>query len=84
MLATCNLYIIFFLIKTFNDEVLKNVSGQQWPRTSCGSMQEIKIPVPLLAEQQKLVVEIEAQIAVNQTIINEAATQKQAIMKKYL
>ena len=47
----------------------------------------LKSYLEILAELQKLVAEIEAieaQIAANQQDINEAAAQKQAIMKKYL
>ena len=55
--------------------------------TPC-NIRRIKTPVPpLLPEKQQLVakiVAIEAQIAVNQQIINEAAAQKQAVMKTYL
>ena len=80
-------YAHYFLTQSFNEEVLQGVSGQQLPRTSWGNMQEIKIPVPPLLEQQKLVSaieQIEKQIADNQLIINQSAAQKQAVMKKYL
>jgi type I restriction enzyme M protein len=80
-------YVHYFPLKTFNDEVLEGVSGQQLPRTSWTNMQEIKIPVPQLEIQQQLVAEIEQiekQISDNQAIINESSAKKQAIMKAYL
>ncbi|WML92219.1 N-6 DNA methylase [Thiothrix lacustris] len=50
----------YFSSKDFNDEVLKSVSGVQLPRTSWSSMAQIKIPVPPMEVQQKIVQECEA------------------------
>ena len=49
--------------------------------------ENIKIPVPPISEQQKIVEEIailEAQIATAQNIIENAPAQKAAILKKWL
>lgn len=80
-------YAYYFLSKQFNNEVLKGVSGQQLPRTSWNYMQMIKIPVPDLATQQKLVSEIEVvekQIDDAQKVIDGAANRKAAVLRKYL
>lgn len=50
-------------------------------------LEEFKIPVPPLAEQEKIVEQIEAleaQIAQAQKVIDDAPQQKQAILQKYL
>lgn len=50
-------------------------------------MKNIKVPVPSMAEQKKFVAKVEAlekQIADAQTVINAAASRKQAVMQKYL
>ena len=82
------LYSIFAVgTGAVNQQVLKTVSGQQLPRTSWDKMQDIKIPVPPLAIQSQLVAEIaqlEQQIATHHSTISQAASFKQAVMKKYL
>ncbi|MCB1659774.1 MAG: restriction endonuclease subunit S [Pseudomonadales bacterium] len=80
-------YSYYMRTETFNQAVLQTVSGQQLPRTSWGAMQDIKIPVPPLAEQAALVAQIEAieaKITEAQRIIDNAPAQKQAILKQYL
>jgi type I restriction-modification system DNA methylase subunit/restriction endonuclease S subunit len=80
-------YAHYFLTTTFNEQVLKTVSGQQLPRTSWTDMREIKIPVPPLEMQEKIVSEIEKlelQIAENQLIIEGAKAKKEEVLKKYL
>lgn len=50
-------------------------------------LKPIKVPVPPLADQQKLVAEVEAQertIASAQAVIAAAPAKKQAIMQRYL
>ncbi|MDD5215835.1 MAG: restriction endonuclease subunit S [Methylococcales bacterium] len=80
-------YAYYFLSKQFNDEVLQGVSGQQLPRTSWSYMQMIKIPVPDLETQQKVVSEIEMfekQIDDAQKVIDGAASRKAAVLRKFL
>jgi restriction endonuclease S subunit len=84
---TAKYYAHYFLTSIFNEEVLKTVSGQQLPRTSWTDMQELKIPVPPLEIQEKLVSEIEileTQIITKELVIKKSADEKQAILKKYL
>ena len=50
-------------------------------------MQNIKVPVPSLAEQQKFVAKVEAlkkQIAEARAVIDAAPARKTAVMKEYL
>jgi len=50
-------------------------------------LEDFKIPVPSVEKQKELVTKIQVQeTAINaaQAIINEAASKKQAILKKYL
>ena len=57
------------------------------PKLSQVNMNRIMIPVPPLAEQEKIVQQIEileTQIAQAQKIIDDAPQQKQAILQKYL
>ena len=80
-------YSHYFLTKEFNNEVLKNISGQQLPRASWERIQVIKVPVPPLEIQQQLVAEIttlETKIQAAQATIDNAAELKQAVMRKYL
>ena len=84
---TPKFYANYFLTSIFNEEILKTVSGQQLPRTSWGSMQIIKIPVPPLEIQQKLVAEIElleTKITTAQSVLTNAAARKSAVLKAYL
>ena len=80
-------YSHYLLTTTFNEQVLKTVSGQQLPRTSWTDLQEIKIPVPPLSTQETLVLEIEKlelQITENQGLINGAKAKKEEVLKRYL
>ena len=57
------------------------------PKLSQVNMNRIMIPVPPLAEQERIVQQIEileTQIAQAQKIIDAAPQQKQAILQKYL
>lgn len=63
------------------------ITGMAQPKLSQNNLNRIKIPVPDLATQQQLIIEIEAHeisIIAAQKIIDEAATKKQAILKQYL
>lgn len=80
-------YRYYLLSKTFNDQVLSTVTGQQLPRTSWSKIESIKVSLPPLEVQRQLVNQIEvleAEIAAAQAIIAAAPAQKQAILHKYL
>ena len=67
------------------EKMAKGSSGQI--ELSLPIIEDIKIPVPPIAEQKKLVGEIEKLeqiIKFNQAIIDSSLTKKKAIMKKYL
>ena len=78
-------YVHYFLSNEFNKKVLKGVKGQQLPRTSWKFFSFIKVPYPNdLTTQQQLITEIavqEAIITAAQKIIDEAASNKQAIFE---
>lgn len=69
-------------------EAEQNMTGSSGHRRVPAKFYEnIKIPVPPLSEQEKLVAEIEKLeeiVVLSQKIISEAGSQKQAILKKYL
>jgi type I restriction enzyme M protein len=82
-----------YLFALLNRDVIRkeaemNFTGSSGHRRVPASFYEnYKIPVPPLAVQEQLVSEIavlEAQIAHAETIIQESAAQKQAVMKRYL
>lgn len=80
-------YTRYFLSKSFNDAVMKTVSGQQLPRTSWRKMQAIKVPALETEDLSAVVAKVEAlekQIADAQAIIDTAPARKEAVMKKYL
>jgi restriction endonuclease S subunit len=82
-------YLQLILTAPKSKEQLLNMAGNGSTRESITKVQleNFKIPVPPLSEQQKLVSaieQIENQITDNQTIINQSSTQKQAVMKQYL
>ncbi len=57
------------------------------PGLNRNNVHNLKIPIPPLPIQQQLVKEIEileAQIATAQNVIDSAAAQKQAVLKKWL
>jgi len=59
-------YINIFRSATFNDKVMSQIKGAQLPRVGWSSFAGISIPLPPLATQQAIVVEIEAE----QTLVN--------------
>ena len=68
-------------------DLLEYITGMAQPKLSQVNMNRIMIPVPPLAEQEKIVQQIEAleaQIAQAQKVIDDAPQQKQAILQKYL
>ena len=85
--ALAKIYTHYLRSKSFNDEVLKTVSGQQLPRTSWNAMSQIAVPVFTEAQQETLLAQVEVAeqaIASAQATIAAAAAQKQAILQKYL
>ena len=68
-------------------DLLEYITGMAQPKLSQVNMNRIMIPVPPLAEQEKIVQQIEileTQIAQAQKIVDAAPQQKQAILQKYL
>lgn len=68
-------------------DISEYVTGQAQPKLNQQNLNNIKIPLPPLSEQQKIVSEIEkieAKIKVLETEISEIPKQKEAVLKKYL
>ena len=80
-------YKHYFLSETFNQKVLKTVSGQQLPRTSWNKINSFKVPVPSTTEQKTLktkIEKLEKKISKAKIIIESATEKKQKVMDKYL
>lgn len=63
------------------------ITGSAQPKLSQSNLNRIKIPLPPIETQETIIAEIEVleqTINENQTIINAASSQKQAIIKSYL
>jgi restriction endonuclease S subunit len=74
----------FYLNKT---DISEFITGQAQPKLNQQNLNKIKIPVPPLAEQQKIVSEIEkieTQIADLEQQLSKIPKQKEEILKKYL
>ena len=68
-------------------DISEYVTGQAQPKLNQQNLNNIKIPLPPLSEQQKIVSEIEKieeKIKVLETEISEIPKQKEAVLKKYL
>ena len=68
-------------------DISEYITGQAQPKLNQQNLNNIKIPLPPLSEQQKIVSEIEKieeKIKVLETEISEIPKQKEAILKKYL
>ncbi|EKT4490790.1 restriction endonuclease subunit S [Flavobacterium psychrophilum] len=68
-------------------DISEYVTGQAQPKLNQQNLNSIKIPLPPLSEQQKIVSEIEkieAKITTLETEIASIPKQKEAILKKYL
>jgi restriction endonuclease S subunit len=84
-----NTYLFALLNReTVRKEAEKNMTGSSGHRrVPVGFYESLRLPVPPLAAQRKLVATIEkleAQITASRQVIAEAATKKQEIMKQYL
>lgn len=79
---------IILVSKEYKEQLLKMAQGAvSREAITKVELEEFKIPVPPLAEQEKIVQQIEileTQIAQAQKIIDDAPQQKQAILQKYL
>lgn len=78
---------LYYVLKFKTKEIESLAGGMTYKEISKTQLGNYKIPVPPLPVQQKLVEEIEileAQIATAQNVIDNAAAQKQAILKKWL
>jgi len=76
---------IFYVLKGMYNEIIKDLS--QYDMLNLTMIRNIKIPVPSLSEQQKIVSEIEkieTQIAELEQKLAEIPKQKEFILKKYL
>ena len=82
-----------FLFGFLNRDVVRKEAEKQMTgasghrRVPISYYEDLQIPVPPLAEQQKIVAEIEtyeAKIATAKAVMNSAAAKKQAILDKYL
>ena len=82
--------MVYFAFQYSNDlmkQMEASKHGGSYPSINKDDIENFKIPVPPIAEQKKLVGEIEKleqEIKTNQTIIDISADQKKAIMNKYL
>ncbi|MXV82343.1 hypothetical protein F4Z98_03135, partial [Candidatus Poribacteria bacterium] len=78
-------YKYYFLSEGFNSEVIKTVSGQQFPRTSWEKINRILVPSLDIPQRLSVQVEqLEAKITQAQTVIDNATERKNAILAKYL
>lgn len=84
-----NIKYIFQTLKQdqFFKYVMQSAKGLKMPRGDKKSILEYKIPVPPLAEQQKIVAEIdryEQEIQKHKNTMQKSNAQKQEILTKYL
>lgn len=80
---------IFYMIRrdTFFDYVMEGKKGIKMPRGNKGDIMKYKIPMPHIDEQKRIVSQIEVlelEITKARTLIENAASEKQAILDKYL
>ena len=80
---------IFYMIRrdTFFDYVMEGKKGIKMPRGNKEDIMKYKIPMPHIDEQKRIVSQIEAlelEITKARTLIENAASEKQAILDKYL
>ncbi len=90
--ADANKYLpkyIFYMLRrdAFFDYVMEGKKGIKMPRGNKEDILKYRIPVPSVDEQKRIVLQIEAmEIEINnaRTTIENAASEKQAILDKYL
>lgn len=80
---------IFYMIRrdTFFDYVMEGKKGIKMPRGNKDDIMKYKIPMPHIDEQKRIVSQIEAlelEITKAHTLIENAASEKQTILDKYL
>ena len=78
---------MFYILKQEIKQLKDKATGVTFGAIVKSTFDSIKIPVPPINIQKKLVLEIEKleqKIIDNQRTVNEAPAQKQAVMKKYL
>ena len=80
---------IFYMIRrdTFFDYVMEGKKGIKMPRGNKENIMKYKISMPHIDEQKRIVSQIEAlelEITKARTLIENAASEKQAILDKYL
>ena len=80
-------YYIFCVLRFLQNDIFKLARGTAQPHVYPNDIAQIKIPVPPLEIQKKLVAEVEEleeTISKAQEILDNSATQKNTILKKYL
>ena len=90
--ADTNKYLpkyIFYMLRrdVFFDYVMEGKKGVKMPRGNKEDIMKYKIPMPHIDEQKRIVAQIEAlelEITKARTLIDNAASEKQAILDKYL
>ena len=80
---------IFYMLRrdVFFDYVMEGKKGIKMPRGNKDDIMKYKIPMPQIDEQKRIVTQIEAlelEITKARTLIENAASEKQAILDKYL
>ena len=80
---------IFYMLRrdAFFDYVMEGKKGIKMPRGNKEDIMKYKIPMPNIDEQKRIVAQIEAlelEITKARTLIDSAASEKQAILDKYL
>lgn len=90
--ADANKYLpkyIFYMLRrdSFFDYVMEGKKGVKMPRGNKEDIMKYKIPIPNIDEQKRIVAQIEAlelEITKARTLMESAASEKQAILDKYL
>jgi len=80
---------IFYMLRrdSFFDYVMEGKKGIKMPRGNKDDIMKYKIPMPHIDEQRRIIAQIEAlelEITEARTLIENAASEKQAILDKYL